>query len=164
MAGTKWCCCVISLATHSQLDLPRQREWICDSERNGRHDFTCVQLEIESVCVLEAPCRRFTSWYIASKSTSSWQEWQSSLASRLMKVNALNRFCRKHGELTPYATRSFLDRLYSASSEDQETIVNEVYSDCWGKLREDYLRPKSIDKHVKNKAYESLAQGQRPLW
>ena len=48
----------------------------------------------------------------------------------LMKVKALNRFCRRNGNGVPYQTRTFLDRLFlfaSASSDDQETIVDKVY-------------------------------------
>lgn len=74
------------------------------------------------------------------------------LDSSLMRVKALNKFCRRHDEEASYTVKSFLDRLLyyiSASSDDEETIVNEVYtrlvSKNSGKTRDidsDYMRLK----------------------
>lgn len=67
----------------------------------------------------------------------------------LMRLKTWNEFCRRHGEDAAYRAITFLDRLFfyiSTSRDDEETIVNEVYSRL---VRQNSNHQKYIDSDLK---------------
>ena len=81
----------------------------------------------------------------------------------LMRRKALNTFCRKYGEERTYTAHSFLDRLIffiSASSNDQDTIVNEVYDRM---QRQNNNERTGFDDHLKKLREEYFSDQNQPF-